>query len=73
MSEWSSGGGRDAVRPTYELASTDNLDVLLAVLPVDVSEALGHAAGPKGTTISSRSSWTSAVCRKHGSRVAKFA
>lgn len=48
MAEWTSGSGREAVRPTYELASTDNLDVLLAVLPVDVSEALGHAAGPEG-------------------------
>jgi stage III sporulation protein SpoIIIAA len=48
MAEWSSGSGRDAARPTYELATTDNLDVLLAVLPVDISGALGDAAGADG-------------------------
>jgi stage III sporulation protein SpoIIIAA len=36
-------GTRDAVRPAYELASTDNLDVLLAVLPPRVSQAVAEA------------------------------
>ena len=35
-------GTRDAVRPAYELASTDNLDVLLAVLPPRVSQAVAE-------------------------------
>src|SRR3954470_12260957 len=48
MAERTSGNPRDSVRPTYELASTDNLDVLLAVLPIDISEALGRAAEPDG-------------------------
>ena len=30
-------GTRESARPTYELASTDNLDVLLAVLPPRIS------------------------------------
>jgi stage III sporulation protein SpoIIIAA len=36
-------GTRDAIRPAYELASTDNLDVLLAVLPPRVSQAVAGA------------------------------
>jgi stage III sporulation protein SpoIIIAA len=41
-------GARDSSRPTYELASTDNLDVLLAVLPPRISAAVedaGHQGG----------------------------
>ena len=38
-----SDGNRDAERPAYELASTDNLDVLLAVLPPRVSQAVAEA------------------------------
>ncbi|MBW3634260.1 MAG: AAA family ATPase [Chloroflexi bacterium] len=38
-----SDGTRDAERPAYELASTDNLDVLLAVLPPRVSEAVAES------------------------------
>ena len=41
-------GTRDGVRPAYELASTDNLDVLLAVLPPRVSEALAEAGHREG-------------------------
>jgi stage III sporulation protein SpoIIIAA len=48
MVEWSLSGGREPIRPTYELATTDNLDVLVAVLPADVSEALGRVAGHDG-------------------------
>jgi hypothetical protein len=36
-------GHRESSRPTYELASTDNLDVLLAVLPPRISEAVADA------------------------------
>src|SRR5215213_10815291 len=36
-------GACDSSRPTYELASTDNLDVLLDVLPPRVSEAVAQA------------------------------
>lgn len=35
-------------RPTYELASTDNLDVLLAVLPLDISHAVEEAGRREG-------------------------
>jgi stage III sporulation protein SpoIIIAA len=35
-------------RPTYELASTDNLDVLLAVLPLDISHAVAEAGRREG-------------------------
>jgi stage III sporulation protein SpoIIIAA len=41
-------GARDSSRPMYELASTDNLDVLLAVLPPRISQAVaeaGHRGG----------------------------
>jgi len=41
-------GTRDAVRPAYELASTDNLDVLLAVLPPRISEAVAEAGDREG-------------------------
>jgi stage III sporulation protein SpoIIIAA len=41
-------GTRDAIRPTYELASTDNLDVLLAVLPPRISEAVAEAGRREG-------------------------
>jgi stage III sporulation protein SpoIIIAA len=43
--EWMHEESREATRPTYELASTDNLDVLLAVLPPDVSAAIGENGG----------------------------
>src|SRR4051812_8126085 len=36
-------GARDLSRPPYELASTDNLDVLLAVLPPRISDAVADA------------------------------
>jgi stage III sporulation protein SpoIIIAA len=36
------------IRPRYELASTDNLDVLLAVLPPDVSHAVSDVGGREG-------------------------
>ena len=36
-------GDRELSRPLYELASTDNLDVLLAVLPPRISEAVAEA------------------------------
>jgi len=36
------------VRPAYELASTDNLDVLLAVLPPRISEAVAEAGQREG-------------------------
>ena len=36
-------GARDSSRPLYELASTDNLDVLLAVLPPRISDAVADA------------------------------
>lgn len=39
---------RDSHRPTYELASTDNLDVLLAVLPPRISEAVAEAGHREG-------------------------
>ena len=49
-------GARDSSRPPYELASTDNLDVLLAVLPPRISDAVANAGRRrKATTISSRS------------------
>jgi stage III sporulation protein SpoIIIAA len=38
---------RDSTRPMYELASTDNLDVLLAVLPPRISAAVA-GAGERG-------------------------
>ena len=41
-------GTRDSVRPAYELASTDNLDVLLAVLPPRISEAVAEAGHREG-------------------------
>lgn len=41
-------GIRELVRPTYELASTDNLDVLLAVLPLDISHAVADAGRREG-------------------------
>ena len=41
-------GAREATRPTYELASTDNLDVLLAVLPPRISEAVADAGRSEG-------------------------
>jgi len=36
-------GAHDSSRPPYELASTDNLDVLLAVLPPRISDAVADA------------------------------
>jgi stage III sporulation protein SpoIIIAA len=39
---------REGTRPTYELASTDNLDVLLAVLPPDISRAVAAAGDVDG-------------------------
>jgi stage III sporulation protein SpoIIIAA len=39
---------RAPARPPYELASTDNLDVLLAVLPLDISHAVGEAGRREG-------------------------
>jgi stage III sporulation protein SpoIIIAA len=41
-------GTREAIRPPYELASTDNLDVLLAVLPPRISEAVAEAGRQEG-------------------------
>ena len=41
-------GTRELIRPTYELASTDNLDVLLAVLPPRISEAVAEAGRLRG-------------------------
>src|SRR5215208_6748451 len=41
-------GARESSRPTYELASTDNLDVLLAVLPPRISEAVEEAGRRDG-------------------------
>src|SRR5687768_6788950 len=41
-------GTRELIRPTYELASTDNLDVLLAVLPPRISEAVAEAGRLEG-------------------------
>src|SRR5215211_5154345 len=41
-------GTRDSARPAYELASTDNLDVLLAVLPPRISEAVAEAGRREG-------------------------
>jgi stage III sporulation protein SpoIIIAA len=41
-------GSQGLDRPRYELASTDNLDVLLAVLPPDISEAVGEAGSREG-------------------------
>ena len=40
--------GREGIRPTYELASTDNLDVLLAVLPPDISKAVEWCGRQEG-------------------------
>ncbi|HEX5992537.1 MAG TPA: R3H domain-containing nucleic acid-binding protein [Thermomicrobiales bacterium] len=42
------GGDRELSRPPYELASTDNLDVLLAVLPARISEAVAEAGRQGG-------------------------
>jgi stage III sporulation protein SpoIIIAA len=42
------GAAREGTRPTYELASTDNLDVLLAVLPPDISRAVEQSGHQKG-------------------------
>ncbi len=39
---------RELSRPTYELASTDNLDGLLAVLPPDISDAVATAGAIEG-------------------------
>lgn len=39
---------RESGRPMYELASTDNLDVLMDVLPADISSALAEAGGQSG-------------------------
>ena len=39
---------RESSRPAYELASTDNLDVLLAVLPPRISEAVADAGRREG-------------------------
>ena len=41
-------GARELIRPTYELASTDNLDVLLAVLPPRISDAVAEAGRREG-------------------------
>jgi stage III sporulation protein SpoIIIAA len=41
-------GDRESSRPTYELASTDNLDVLLAVLPARISQAVAEAGRQGG-------------------------
>jgi stage III sporulation protein SpoIIIAA len=41
-------GDRELSRPPYELASTDNLDVLLAVLPARISEAVAEAGRQGG-------------------------
>jgi stage III sporulation protein SpoIIIAA len=43
-----SDGTRELARPTYELASTDNLDVLLAVLPPRISAAVAEAGRREG-------------------------
>jgi stage III sporulation protein SpoIIIAA len=43
-----SGAARESSRPAYELASTDNLDVLLAVLPPRISEAVADAGRREG-------------------------
>ena len=48
LREWPRESSREPVRPTYELASTDNLDVLLAVLPPDVSRAVAEAGRREG-------------------------
>src|SRR5215210_4283025 len=39
---------RESGRPAYELASTDNLDVLLAVLPPRISDAVADAGRREG-------------------------
>ncbi len=39
---------RDVPRRTYELASTDNLDVLLAVLPLDISQSVAEVGRREG-------------------------
>lgn len=39
---------RESSRPTYELATTDNLDGLLAVLPPDISDAVSEAGAIQG-------------------------
>ena len=41
-------GARELIRPTYELASTDNLDVLLAVLPPRISDGVAEAGRREG-------------------------
>src|ERR671911_1281043 len=41
-------GTGELIRPTYELASTDNLDVLLAVLPPRISAAVAEAGHREG-------------------------
>jgi len=48
MGEGFLDGDRDSSRPTYELASTDNLDVLLAVLPPRISAAVADAGSRGG-------------------------
>ena len=39
---------REGMRPPYELATTDNLDVLLAVLPPSISRAVEEAGEAEG-------------------------
>ncbi len=46
--ELPSGESRETTRPPYELASTDNLDVLLDVLPHDISQAVAEAGRREG-------------------------
>jgi stage III sporulation protein SpoIIIAA len=41
-------GAHELIRPTYELASTDNLDVLLAVLPLRISDAVAEVGRLEG-------------------------
>ncbi|MGH2613651.1 MAG: R3H domain-containing nucleic acid-binding protein [Thermomicrobiales bacterium] len=48
LHDWSRDRLREPARPTYELASTDNLDVLLAVLPLDISQAAAEAGRREG-------------------------
>jgi stage III sporulation protein SpoIIIAA len=48
MHETHLDAARESHRPTYELASTDNLDVLLAVLPPRISEAVADAGRREG-------------------------
>ena len=48
LGEGQQDGRRDVFRPAYELASTDNLDVLLAVLPPRISDAVAESGRREG-------------------------